>query len=534
MAELWVKGGKLWLRSSWGDLNRVHRVTGGRWHPKKKLWSWPATVGFWLRIKQQFPILQTENCEGLDEALERRIEAVKQKPRMHELLGVWPWKTTLRRHQVGAERFAFYTDAGLLDCHMGAGKTKVVLDIIYLRNHQRALVVCPHGVIPVWKHEEGKHSPVPLRVLTLTGSVAKRAKALSGELRHKHRPLMVVVNYEAVWREPLASVVLDSNWDLVVFDESHRIKAPGGKASRFCARIPASHRLALTGTPMAHSPLDLYAQYRALDPGIFGGSFQTFRDFYAVMGGFEGRQVVDYRNLDVLRERMDTIRWEVKEDALDLPPVQIIQRKCDLEPKAWQIYNSMQNDFEVEVKDGTVTASIALVKLLRLQQITSGHLKIEETGEIVSVSRAKEALFRELIEDMGAAPLVVFCRFLNDLKQARHLLEAVRGQAHRIGEISGSYKDYDRWQNGSIDAVVVQCQAGSLGIDLSRARYGIFFSLGFSLGQYEQMVARLHRPGQKGATVFYQLIARDTVDEKVVEALAARREVVQYILEGIK
>lgn len=430
--------------------------------------------------------------------------------------------------------FASGMDVALLHMHMGTGKTKVVLDTIAIRQHKLILVICPCSVLEVWPAEIEKHFPLGMYSSVLKGPVKRRAHFLQDILRDPAPRIahMVLVNYQGAWREPLAKVILSVQWDCLVLDESHRIKAPAGKASRFCAKINAKHKLALTGTPLAHSPLDIYGQYRALDPGIWGTSYYLFKQHYAVLGGFERRQVVAYKNTDEFRRRLDQIRHEVKSDALDLPPKHVLDRDCVLEPRAQEMYDLMERVFEAEVEEGIVTATNALVKLLRLQQITSGFLKADEGDEPEIVSSAKAGLFRDIVEDLGEEGLVVFVKFIHDLDVCKKMLAAVR-PADRIGEISGRQKDYDRWTAGEIDAVVVQVQSG-IGIDLSRAHYGIYYSLGFSLADYEQCEARLHRPGQEGTTIFYRLCCQKTVDVKVLQALRERRQVVQYILEEVK
>ena len=100
-------------------------------------------------------------------------------------------------------------------------------------------------------------------------------------------PVVVVINYDSAWRTPFAEWALKQKWDLVVADEIHRCKAPGGKASRFLARLgkAARFRLGLSGTPMPHSPLDVYGYFRFIDATIFGWSYNRFRQHFAVMGG---------------------------------------------------------------------------------------------------------------------------------------------------------------------------------------------------------------------------------------------------------
>ena len=187
--------------------------------------------------------------------------------------------------------FARGLDAPLLAMAMGTGKSKTAIDLCQNSGGKRFLILCPKSVVRVWPGEIQRHSAVSWNpeVLALdNGGVKRRAGEAQKRLESQDgRPVVVVLNYESAWREPMASLLLGVMWDAVIYDESHRIKAPQGKASKFCASLfrHSKKRIALTGTPLPHSPLDAYGQFRALDPGIFGNSFVAFRARYAVMGG---------------------------------------------------------------------------------------------------------------------------------------------------------------------------------------------------------------------------------------------------------
>src|SRR5690606_4115226 len=159
-------------------------------------------------------------------------------------------------------------------------------------------------------------------------------------------------------------------------------------------RVP--YLMALTGTPAHNSSLDVYAQYRFLDPGIFGTKFSAFRSRYAVMGGYGGYQVIAYRTSPTLpdgrpnpyysleldqefQERMYSISFRVRTgDVLDLPPEMDEERRFDLSDSAWKIYTKLYRDMVVGAGSGKVTVANALTRLLRLQQITSGFLPVED------------------------------------------------------------------------------------------------------------------------------------------------------------
>jgi SNF2 family DNA or RNA helicase len=368
------------------------------------------------------------------------------------------------------------------------------------------------------------------------GSVANKKKLAEDKLKLAEatdRPLVIVINYDSAWRGPFADWAESQQWDLIIADESHRLKAPGGKASLAFKRLRqhARGRLALTGTPMPHSPLDVYAQFRFLSQTIFGPSFAAFRQKYAVMGGFQRKQVTGFQCLDELEALMRTITYRVSKDVLDLPPQTHVTYHCELSAEAQRIYRDLEDDFVAEVRDGRITVSNAMVKLLRLQQVAGGWVKTDD-GQHHRVDSAKEKLLADTLEDIGSGePVVVFCRFHADL-DAVH--EAAKSAGYPSLELSGRRDDLKRWQDGEAQVLAVQISAGGVGVDLTRARYSIYYSLSFSLGEYDQALSRVHRPGQTRPVEHIHLVVRNTVDTKIIRALEMRAEVVEAILAEIK
>ncbi len=445
------------------------------------------------------------------------------------LAPLWP-------HQDEALSFIEERDAALLAVQMGGGKSRIVVEECSRSRYSLVLILCPLSVVSVWPGQFRQHSadPFHFRVVTLDhGSVAAKRDEAIGEIARAKingQRVAIVVNYEAAWREPLAAWILKQDWDLVVCDESHRIKAPGGKASRFCSRLGdrVSRRLALTGTPMAHSPLDIYAQYRFLDKRVFGTSFTAFRARYAVMGGYQNHQVTGYQNRDELQRKFASIAFQA--DALKRDEPVHMTRECELGPEGKRIYKALEKDLIAEVDAGQITAANAMVKLLRLQQVTGGSVRDDDGNQRV-VDESKRKLLADVLEDLAPRePVVIFARFRSDLDAIRH---AALWTGHRYGELSGRKNELADWQAGETDVLGTQIQAGSVGIDLTRAHYAIYYSVGFSLADYQQSLARLDRPGQTQPVTYIHLNAAGTVNRRVYQALANRQEVVESILNGL-
>jgi SNF2 family DNA or RNA helicase len=545
-----VDAGRILLRAPFSNLLLCKRVPGASWDTARRVWTYPATPKHARLIRSSIPQLQVSGkfCALLASkaVAQVQLQPVPAPPAQPETTVELPTglKTRPWRHQIEAFWFAMERllrggGAALLALEMGVGKTLVALMVLAAMAARRVLICCPLRVVPVWQQQIDRHLDLPLIVVTLddtAGSVANKKKLAEEKLRLAEatgRPLAVIINYDSVWRAPFAEWAEQQQWDLIIADESHRLKAPGGKASLAFKRLRsrARARLALTGTPLPHSPLDAYAQFRFLNQTIFGPSFAAFRQKYAVMGGFQKKQVTGFQHLDELEALMKTITFRVSKDVLDLPPETHVTYECDLSAEALRVYRDLEEDFVAEVRDGRVTAANAMVKLLRLQQVAGGWVKTDD-GQYRRVDSAKQNLLADTFEDIGAGePVVVFCRFHADL-DAVH--EAAKTAGFESLELSGRRDELKRWQSGEAQVLAVQISAGGVGVDLTRARYSIYYSLSFSLGEYDQALSRVHRPGQTRPVEHIHLVARNTVDRKIMRALEKRAEVVEAILAEIK
>ncbi len=250
-----------------------------------------------------------------------------------------------------------------------------------------------------------------------------------------------------------------------------------------------------------------------------------------ITGGFQKHEIIGWQNMDEFSDRFHEIAYEVTTDeAFDLPEEMDIRRSTVLEPKAQKIYDSMEKNFWAEVESGETTASNALVKLLRLQQVTSGHIK-DDDGVMRGISSAKIDLLADILQDFKTdTPLVIFVRFIADIAAVRELCIA---QKRRVGEVSGQQKDLtDGGQfPEDLDVLVCQIQAGSLGINLSRASTCLFFSWGWSLGDIEQARARIRHSDQEHKLQFIHLVIENSIDDRMMGCLKKRKDFIEDVLE---
>ena len=356
-------------------------------------------------------------------------------------------------------------------------------------------------------------------------------------------PAIVVSNYESLWRikeiEKLA-------WDCLVWDEVHRLKSPSGAASKWAAKMckknPTAKRIGLSGTLLAQSPLDAYGTWRAVESPectTFGTTYTLFKATYAITNPAIPGMVIGWRNKEQFAARVAATTFQRKsEDVLDLPPIHHVEVPVEMTVKEGKVYTQLEKDFCAEVDGGFITPANAMVGLLRMLQATSGFMRLDDTAAARQIDDvpSKRAAFAEMLEDMPEhEPLVVFCRFRSDIDSVLHACEQLGRTA---SELSGKVDSLAAWQAGETSVLVAQIQSGGIGIDLTRAAVGCFYSLGHSLSEWLQAIARLHRPGQERNTRFFSLVAqlqgKTTADGRVYEALSNRKEVIDVVCDSYR
>lgn len=453
-------------------------------------------------------------------------------------------RTRLWKHQQAGYDAAVDQAATLLAMGLGTGKTLTTIALLDAWDAHRTLILCPKSVVAAWPEQFQRHMDDPPLVVPLVepfcrGTVADRAEYADALLKRGGPGRTVfVLNYEAAIQPAMSKWLQRQQWDVVVADEAHKLKAPTSLTSKTIHRIGrrARRRLALTGTPMPHSPLDVFGLYRFLNERIYGLSWTMFRNTYAVTNPNLPQMVVGLKNTDQLMEKFATIAYQVDRGALDLPPFHHITRSCQLGPEGRRVYREMERDFVTTIQahaddPSTVTASTVLVKVLRLQQVASGFVRTDD-GEEVVVDTGKRSVLTEVLDELPAdEPVVVFCKFRRDLDMVREVCEA-RGSGYR--ELSGRINELSDWQGGGGTVIGVQIQAGGAGITLTRAAYCVYLSVGYSLGDYLQSEARCHRPGQDRPVTYVHIEAEGTIDQKISQALQSRRDVMESLLEGVR
>jgi SNF2 family DNA or RNA helicase len=433
----------------------------------------------------------------------------------------------------------------ILHVGMGAGKSRIAIEAIRLElqagRARRTMIGCPKAVIAAWVKQFSMWMPEARLVVLDRGSSAKKGEQIAAAMADTS-PVVVIANYESWWRIKAAEKVA---WDCFVFDECHRLKSPSGAQSKWAAkqtkRCPTAKRIALSGTLLAQTILDAFGIYRAVESpecSTFGTTYTLFKATYAITNPNLPGMVIGYRNQKQFGEKIAATTFHRRsEDVLDLPPILHTEVPVELTSKEAHVYRQLEKDFCAEVEAGKfVTPANAMVSLLRMLQACQGYVRIDGDAKAHRIDEhpSKQAAFSEMIEDIDE-PLVTFARFRSDIDC---VLEACHKHGRTVSELSGKINSLAEWQAGKTQVLVAQIQSGGIGIDLTRASLGCFFSMSHSLSEWLQAIARLHRPGQTKNTRFFSLVStlqsKKTADGRVYEALSQRKEVIDVILASYK
>lgn len=400
------------------------------------------------------------------------------------------------------------------------------------------------SILSVWKEEFSKFADFDYRLAVLSGSGTKKTDTL----RHMRGiPLQVaIVNYESAWR--IEESILDWKPDLIIADEGHKLKTHNIAASKFMHRagVKASYRLLLTGTVITNTALDVFSQYKFLNPAIFGNSFYVFRSRYFNMTGYRNHTPVLKRSMEHdLMRRLYTIAFRAtKAECLDLPETTDIIRYVELESTAANIYRDLVRDSYTKLGGSersapiAITAANILTKLLRLSQLTGGFFVDDEARSPQKISHVKLDALADIVE--GAThegnKLVVIARFVPEIKAISALLNKQDiKHALIMGGVIDREEQVARFQNDpEVMVFVGQIQTASLGFTLTAASNLVFYSTDYSMSNYEQARARIHRAGQTRHCTYYHIIARGTVDEKVMRSLRDKTDLARMLVDDYR
>ena len=467
----------------------------------------------------------------------------------------YKFKTKPYGHQITALEKSWDKEEYGYFMEMGTGKSKVLIDNIAMLYDKGkingALIIAPKGVYRNWFRQEiPNHLPCHIdHHVSIWTATTSKAKDKEYQLLFEtgfdlHILIMNVEAFSTKKGLEFATKFLNCHKTLVAVDESTTIKTPTAKRTKAILSLGklAKYRRILTGSPVTKSPLDLYTQCNFLHEELLAfNSYYTFRNRYATMidRNFGGRRVQivgGYKRLDELSDSLKKFSYRVlKEDCLDLPEKVYVQREVKLSDEQRQIYSTMKSAALAQLKGKMATAPHVLTQLMRLHQITCGHLKNDDD----TITEIKNNRMSELLDvlDEVEGKVIIWANYVYDIRQIVKAISKKHGEDSIVqyyGAIPADVrqKNIEMFQDPKSDSrfFVGNPQTGGYGITLTAANNVIYYSNGYDLEKRLQSEDRAHRIGQKKSVTYVDFITPKTSDEKIVKALRKKMNIATEIM----
>lgn len=540
------------------DFQRLKNISGLRWNRTTRCMVGPVSLNLLDGLARYYKLpADMETKRQRLGKTRREIDAERLDEDPAPLLP-YPVKANLYKHQIRGANMALRA-FGALDAktpgggfgelfEMGCGKTLTTIAVagaLYnLGKIDRVLVVAPTSVCSVWPHDLNQFAAFPWEARVLLGDKKKRLKALNELKNWPFKALRIaVINYESTHRDGIFEALAAYRPDLIVCDESQRIKNPSAAQSKALHKLgdAAPFRMILSGTPVQNNAVDLYSQYRFLDPAVYGANFYAFKNRYCIMGGYGQHQIVGYRNMDELVEKEHSVAYRVtKEECLDLPQQTFINRYVQFTDAEQAIYEQLRKSSFLELETGeNVTATTILTMYLRLMQLTGGFLTADESTRPKQVNTAKLDALADIVDDYvvdAGKKLVIFARFRAEIAAIENLLRLRKIQ---YGSIYGDVPMEERGKivedfqtNPDTKVFVAQIQTAGLGITLHAASTAVFYSYDYNYANYAQALARIHRIGQRLPVTYIHLVVDGSIDEKILAALENKEDMAKTVVDS--
>lgn len=544
----------------------VRGVPGASYHDKRDAWMVSLTMETLRRMRRSLnvdresfarlvspAVLSWAQYAGRQEQVVRELHA--------KLDGGWreafDWKDVSGHPVTGAYRAPFDHQAVMatvgyrlsgaaFTCEMGTGKTRAAIEAMRRRMLEglvhTTIVVCPRGVMrTVWEEQVANWAP-ELRPIVLLGPVKERSRLLREVVRGVSRRVLIV-NYDVL--ATMEGAILEAMAARpgkigLLLDEMHKIKNPQAQVSKAAMRVAleAGWRLGMTGTPILQGAHDVWSQWYVVDLGLtFGANFAQFRSEFFVENPFDMKLKPVGGALEEIGQRMRRlgVRYR-KDECLDLPPKLYERVAVEMGASQRKAYRQMVEDLVTELEDGEVAASNQLTMILRLTQITSGFLPVEDGPMHRFEPNPKlEALVEWARENAPSQKLIVWAWYKEDVRQLMARLREF-DPVRIVGGITDDERTTAerRFQTDPACRVLVGNPAsGGVGLNLQVASLAAYYSQSYSLGDRLQSEDRCHRSGSEvhERVTYVDFVCEQTIDEVIVAALLGKKATAEVVVD---
>ncbi len=466
----------------------------------------------------------------------------------------YKFKTKPYAHQLTALEKSWNRETYAYFMEMGTGKTKVLIDNVAMLYDKGkingALIIAPKGVVGTWySNELPTHLPNHIENVTVLWqpNINKKQQEKLGTLfktgEELHILIMNVEAFSTTKGVDFAAKFLVSHNTLMAIDESTTIKNPKAKRTKSIIKLSerSKYRRIMTGSPVTRNPLDLYSQCQFLSPWLLDfQSYYAFRTRYAIMktANISGRQiqlVAGFQRLAELSDKLKPFSYRVlKADCLDLPDKIYMKRQIKLSPDQHKLYEQMKKEALAILNGKKVTTVNALTQLMRLHQITCGHFSADDGSTQPIKNNRIDELMDVLEEIEGKA--IIWAHYQYDITTIIKEVVKVHGPGSIVDyygltpqdERQGNIKKFQ--SDPKCRFMVGTPSTGGYGITLTAANTVIYYSNGYDLEKRLQSEDRAHRIGQKKSVTYVDILADETVDEKIVKSLRKKINIASEVL----
>lgn len=479
--------------------------------------------------------------KGIDDI---RIKLKKDKViKEHPDIKLSQYKTKPYKYQEEGIQFGLKHPKWLLLDMPGLGKT---LQLIYLAQElkkrdgiKHCLIVCGLNTLKAnWEKEIAKHSNLSCRILgkrvaktgTITyGAIPERL----AELKKPLKEFFLITNIETLRDDKIIKELRSgkNKFEMIALDEAHVIKSPTSQQSRNLLKLDAPHMIAMTGTLLLNNPLDAYVPLKWI--GAEHSTYTNFKCHYTQYGGLFGNEFIGYKNVDDLKDQIASVSLRRTDDILDLPDKNFIDEELEMSDIQSKFYQNIVDGIFDEVDKVKLNRTNILALVSRLRQATACP-SILTTSTIPSI---KQDRCCELVESItgNGSKVVIFSTFKQTVAELAEKLKTYNPLIC-TGDIPDAIisANVDKFQqDNDYKVFIATWQKCGTGITLNAANYGIFIDTPFTSGQYEQCWKRIHRIGSKKPIFVYNLITKNTFDERVKYLVDSKAVISDYVVDDI-
>jgi len=488
------------------------KALGGRWNRAEKEWRLPYCI---------------DAIEELSE-IGFEIPLVIAKDAYDKIL---PNQTTisLYKHQeqsfkkaCSCPTFADFSDPG-------TGKTRVQIALMIQRKAFPVLVIAPKSTLKdVWFQQIDELTKLKVIILDKGSIVNKKLLEQDADV--------FVTNYEMV---PLIlKELIAKKFEFIIADESTKIKNPRSKRGKACVKLAdmVKYKSILTGTPAPNDYMDIFNQIRFLDSFVFGSSWFVFRQrFFHQVPWDKFNWYINDNTPAIIKQRIASFTVQHKKnECLDLPPIVEEVRRIDMDVEQKRIYNLIKTELMAEIEGQHLITPFAITKMMKLRQIASGFVYMQDGT--LKISKSKITGLLELIEQIPDK-VIVFTHFIESRKVVKQQLQKAGYKVVAFKDDLNALSQFEADPETKI--LVANIASAAHGLNLQHCSNIIYFELDFSLENFLQSKDRINRIGQKNKmTVFYLLMSK-TIEEWILKKLNDKVDInksldVSELIDGLK